>query len=30
MTRYRVEFRRTDGRNTPGVDVPYGFDGGWP
>ncbi|MBY0495403.1 MAG: hypothetical protein K2Y23_14420 [Cyanobacteria bacterium] len=28
LTRYRVVFRRTDGRNTPGVDVPYGFDGG--
>ena len=28
LTRYRVNFRRTDGRNTPGVDVPYGFDGG--
>jgi hypothetical protein len=28
LTRYRVTFRRTDGRNTPGVDVPYGFDGG--
>lgn len=27
VTRYRVEFRRADGRNTPGVDVPYGFDG---
>ncbi len=27
MTRYRVTFRRTDGRNTPGVDVPFGFDG---
>jgi hypothetical protein len=27
VTRYHVEFRRTDGRNTPGVDVPYGFDG---
>jgi hypothetical protein len=27
VTRYRVEFRRTDGRNTPGVDVPYSFDG---
>jgi hypothetical protein len=26
--RYHVEFKRTDGRNTPGVDVPYGFDGG--
>jgi hypothetical protein len=28
VTRYRVSFRRADGRNTPGVDVPYGFDGG--
>jgi hypothetical protein len=28
LTRYHVEFRRTDGRNTPGIDVPYGFDGG--
>lgn len=28
ITRYRVSFRRSDGRNTPGVDVPYGFDGG--
>jgi hypothetical protein len=27
MTRYRVDYRRADGRNTPGVDVPYGFDG---
>jgi hypothetical protein len=27
ITRYRVNFRRSDGRNTPGVDVPYGFDG---
>ena len=27
ITRYRVVFRRLDGRNTPGVDVPYGFDG---
>lgn len=27
VTRYRVTFRRSDGRNTPGVDVPYGFDG---
>jgi hypothetical protein len=27
ITRYHVEFRRTDGRNTPGVDVPYAFDG---
>lgn len=29
VTRYRVAFRRSDGRNTPGVDVPYGFDGGF-
>jgi hypothetical protein len=28
ITRYRVDYRRADGRNTPGVDVPYGFDGG--
>ena len=28
VTRYHVEFVRTDGRNTPGVDVPYAFDGG--
>lgn len=28
LTRYRVNFRRSDGRSTPGVDVPYGFDGG--
>lgn len=27
ITRYRVTFVRADGRNTPGVDVPYGFDG---
>jgi len=27
VTRYHVEFKRSDGRNTPGVDVPYGFDG---
>lgn len=27
ITRYRVTFRRADGRNTPGVDVPFGFDG---
>jgi hypothetical protein len=26
FTRYRVEFIRSDGRNTPGVDVPYAFD----
>jgi hypothetical protein len=24
---YRVEFRRTDGRNAQGVDVPYAFEG---
>lgn len=28
ITRYRVRYVRTDGRNTPGVDVPFGFDGG--
>jgi hypothetical protein len=28
LTRYRVNFRRADGRNTPGVDVPFSFDGG--
>jgi hypothetical protein len=27
VSRYRVTFRRADGRNTPGVDVPYAFDG---
>jgi len=27
LTRYRVTFTRSDGRNTPGVDVPYAFDG---
>lgn len=27
VTRYHVSFTRSDGRNTPGVDVPYGFDG---
>ena len=26
FTRYRVTYRRADGRNTPGVDVPYPFD----
>jgi len=25
--RYHVEYRRADGRNTPGVDVPFAFDG---
>ncbi len=27
INRYRVVYVRTDGRNTPGVDVPYAFDG---
>jgi hypothetical protein len=27
VDRYHVRFIRSDGRNTPGVDVPYGFDG---
>jgi hypothetical protein len=27
ITRYRVEFIRSDGRNVQGVDVPYSFDG---
>jgi hypothetical protein len=27
VDRYHVQFIRADGRNTPGVDVPYGFDG---
>jgi len=27
LRRYHVEFRRTDGRNQQGVDVPYAFDG---
>ena len=26
ITRYRVEYRRTDGRNAQGSDVPYAFD----
>jgi hypothetical protein len=26
INRYRVTYRRTDGRNTPGVDVPFPFD----
>jgi hypothetical protein len=26
INRYRVSYRRTDGRNAPGVDVPYAFD----
>lgn len=28
IERYRVRYIRADGRNTPGVDVPYPFDGG--
>lgn len=27
LTRYRVRYTRSDGRNTPGVDVPHDFDG---
>ncbi len=27
ITRYRVSYRRNDGRNTPGVDVPFPFEG---
>ena len=27
ITRYRITFKRIDGRNTPGVDVPFGWDG---
>jgi hypothetical protein len=27
ITRVHVEYIRADGRNTPGVDVPYAFDG---
>lgn len=27
LERYHVNYIRADGRNTPGVDVPYGFDG---
>ena len=28
ITGYRVAYRRSDGRNTPGVDVPHPFEGG--
>lgn len=28
ITRYRVVYTRADGRNTPGVDVPFPFDSG--
>jgi hypothetical protein len=27
LTRYHVSYARADGLNTPGVDVPYAFDG---
>ena len=27
VTRYRVVYRRSDGRNTPGLDVPFPVDG---
>jgi hypothetical protein len=27
ISRYRVKYLRTDGRSTPGVDVPHDFDG---
>jgi hypothetical protein len=27
ITRYRVSYRRSDGRNVEGVDVPYAFEG---
>jgi hypothetical protein len=27
INRFRVVYKRADGRNTPGVDVPYAFDG---
>lgn len=27
INRYRVRYRRSDGRNTEGGDVPFGFDG---
>jgi hypothetical protein len=27
ITRYHVEYRRSDGLKTPGVDVPFAFDG---
>jgi hypothetical protein len=26
ITRYHVDYTRADGHNTPGVDVPFGFD----
>jgi hypothetical protein len=27
ITHYRVEYRRTDGRNIQGIDVPFAFEG---
>ena len=27
LSQYRVVYKRADGRNTPGVDIPYPFDG---
>jgi hypothetical protein len=27
LTRYRVDYKRSDGRREPGLDVPYSFDG---
>jgi hypothetical protein len=27
VTRYHIDYKRSDGRNTQGVDVPYSFDG---
>ena len=27
ISRYHVAYRRSDGRNAPGVDVPFPFDG---
>ena len=27
FTRYHVSYQRSDGRNTPGLDVPFAFDG---
>lgn len=29
INRYRVVYRRSDGRNQQGIDVPYAFDGGF-
>lgn len=28
VTRYRIKFRRSDGREREGIDVPFAFDGG--